>query len=191
MSNSQPAIELLTILARVLERRGDRWYLFGAQAVILWGAPRMSADVDVTVEVALEDALGFTADMQRAGFDLRVRNVEDFVAKTRVLPFLHRQTGMPLDVVLAGPGLEELFLQRVREVEIAQTTIPVISPEDLIVTKILAGRSKDIEDIRGILRERQKSLDLDLIRETLHLLEQALGQSDLLPVLDAELDRTR
>ncbi|MCP3958952.1 MAG: hypothetical protein GY719_13965 [bacterium] len=82
-------------------------------------------------------------------------------------------------------------MQRVRNVEIAQTTIPVISPEDLVVTKILAGRPKDLEDIRGILRERRESLDLDLIRETLHLLEQALGQSDLRPVLDAELDRTR
>ncbi len=72
----------------------------------------------------------------------------------------------------------------------AQTTIPVISPEDLVVTKILAGRPKDLEDVRGILRERRASLDLGLIRETLRLLEQALGQSDLCPVLDAELDRS-
>ncbi len=150
----------------------------------------MSADVDVTVEMAPEDAHGFVTAMEQEGFELRIQNVEDFVAKTRVLPFRHRATEMPLDVVLAGPGLEELFFQRAREVEMAQTTIPVISPEDLVVTKILAGRPKDLEDVRGILRERRASLDLGLIRETLRLLEQALGQSDLCPVLDAELDRS-
>jgi hypothetical protein len=188
--SQQPAIELLTSLADVLRRRGYRWYLFGAQAVILWGTPRMSADVDVTVEMALEDTPDFVAAMEHAGFDLRIQNVEEFVAETRVLPFLHRATEMPVDVVLAGPGLEELFFQRVREVYMAQTKIPVISPEDLVITKILAGRPKDREDVHGILRERRASLDVELIRETLVLLEQALGRSDLSPVLDAELDRS-
>src|SRR5690348_11762717 len=45
----QPAaLEVLSTLAPVLARWG-RWYLFGAQAVILYGVPRLSADVDVTL----------------------------------------------------------------------------------------------------------------------------------------------
>ncbi len=63
----------------------------------------------------------------------------------------------------------------------------VISPEDLIVTKILAGREKDIEDVRSVLRERISSLALALIRATLALLEEALGQSDLRPLFEHEL----
>jgi hypothetical protein len=48
----QPAaLELLTALAPILARWG-RWYLFGAQAVILYGVPRLSADVDVTLALA-------------------------------------------------------------------------------------------------------------------------------------------
>jgi hypothetical protein len=147
----------------------------------------MSADVDVTVEIEPEEADGFVALMEEAGFELRIRDVEEFVARTRVLPFLHLNTEIPLDVVLAGPGLEELFLDRAREVEVAGTKMPIISPEDLIVTKILAGRPKDIDDVRGILRERKSSLNLDLIRETLGLLDQALDRSDLSPLLEDEL----
>ncbi len=147
----------------------------------------MGADVDVTVEIEPEEADGFVALMEDAGFELRIRDVEEFVARTRVLPFLHLKTEIPLDVVLAGPGLEELFLDRAREVEVAGTKIPVISPEDLIVTKILAGRPKDIDDVRGILRERKSSLNLDLIEETLGLLDQALDRSDLSPLLEDEL----
>lgn len=35
-----------------------------------------------------------------------------FVERTRVLPMVHRGTAIPVDMVLAGPGLEELFLSR-------------------------------------------------------------------------------
>jgi hypothetical protein len=43
--------------------------------------------------------------------------------------------------------------------------------------------------VRGVLSERGTSLDLNQIRMTVALLEGALGQSDLMPVFDAELSR--
>src|SRR5436190_24013521 len=55
--------------------------------------------------------------------------------------------------------------------------------------KVLAGRLKDLEDVRTVLTERLNRLDVAYIRSTLGMLEQALGQSDLLPVLDAEIAR--
>jgi hypothetical protein len=64
--------------------------------------------------------------------------------------------------------------------------VPVITPEDLIATKILAGRPKDIEDIRGVIHQRRASLDIERIRTLLHFLESALSQSDLSPVFEKE-----
>ena len=69
----------------------------------------------------------------------------------------HSASGMPLGVVLAGPGLEEQFLDRVAAVQIGDFTVPVISPEDLVVTKVLAGREKDVGDIRGVLHARAEA----------------------------------
>jgi hypothetical protein len=103
-----------------------------------------------------------------------------FVRRTRVLPFIHRGTGMPLDVVLAGSGLEDEFLERARAAEIGGTTVPLIAPEDLVIAKVLAGRPKDIEDARNLWHVRGRELDADRIRATLQLLEEALSQSDLL-----------
>ena len=57
------------------------------------------------------------------------------------------------------------------------------------MTKLLAGRQKDIEDVRGVLSERGSTLNLSQIRMTLVLLEDALGLSGLMPVFDAELGR--
>ncbi len=180
---------LLAAAASVIEKWCDGWYLFGAQAVIVWGRPRLTADVDVTVRLRLEDTAGFCHDMQEAGFDLRVRDPEPFLARTRVLPFLHVPTQLPLDVVLAVSGIEDTFIERAVRIEIEGLSVPVTSPEDLIVMKVLAGRPKDLEDVRTVLTERLAKVDIAYIRSVLAILEQALGQNDLLPMLEAEIVR--
>jgi hypothetical protein len=183
--------DLIAALAEALAAAGARWYLFGAQAALIWGRPRLTADVDVTVRLDPEDPDALVRALGRHGFRLRVDPADDFVRRTRVLPFVFMPNGLPVDVVLAGPGIEELFLSRAVPVRLGSVTVPVISPEDLIVTKILAGRSKDVEDVRGILFERLPQLDLAVIRSTLGLLEAALSQTDLQPAFEAELARAQ
>ena len=187
-SASDPA-SLLRALAQALHTHGCRWYLFGAQAVTLWGRPRLTTDVDVTVEIASDGSAALVAALSAAGFRLSEAFSDEFVRSTRVLPLIHIDSTMPLDVVLAGPGLEEQFLDRVVAVQVGDFTVPVISPEDLVVTKVLAGREKDVGDIRGILHARADSLDVDYIRRTLRVIEEALGQSDLMPLFEAEWAR--
>jgi hypothetical protein len=182
------AVELLSDLAPVAARWG-RWYVFGAQAVIAYGVPRLSADVDVTVDLSPDDPEHFVRDMDAAGFDARVGDPE-FVRQTRVLPFVHRRTAMPLDVVLAGSGLEDEFLDRVQMVDVGGTRVPLIDPSDLVIAKVLAGRPKDLDDAAGIWRLHATKLDAIRIRQTLGLLEEALSQSDLRPAFDAIVTKT-
>lgn len=188
---SAPA-ELLRALAGVLADCGAAWYVFGAQAVLVWGRPRFTADIDVTVRLVPDEPERFVAAMAGAGFSIRFEAGDDFVRRTRVLPFVHEASGWPLDVVLAGPGLEERFLSRAVLVDLGDDLrVPVLCPEDLIVTKVLAGRPNDLEDIRGILRERRDRLDVTEVRQTLRDLEEALGVSDLLPVFEAEFAKAQ
>lgn len=91
---------------------------------------------------------------------------------------------MALDVVLAGPGLEELFLDGAEPVELGGVTVPMIRVEHLLVTKILAARPKDLDDAREILLGRGDEIDLAAVRGLLEELEAALGQGDLVPVLE-------
>jgi len=60
---------------------------------------------------------------------------------------------------------------------IAGRGIAVLSPENLVVTKLLAGRAKDLEDVRELLAVR--TLDHARIDRPLALLEQAVDQGDL------------
>jgi hypothetical protein len=181
--------KLLAEIAPVLDRWCDGWYLFGAQAVTLFGRPRFTNDVDLTIRLRTADPTGFCQDMKSSGFSLRTSDPEDFLRRTRVLPFLHVPTNVPVDVVLAGPGPEETFLQRAVIVGIEGVQVPVASPEDLVVMKILAARVKDQEDAQGILDERMDRLDLSYIKSTLSMLEEALSQSDLIPAFERALLR--
>ena len=117
---------------------------------------------------------------------------ESFAIETRIYPVIHQPTGWNFDLVLAGPGLEQRFLDEVRMFPMGRHEIPVIAPEYLVTLKVLAGRPKDLEDVRGMIRIA--ALDHDRVEDTLAELESMLDQSDLRPVyarLRAEHKPTR
>jgi len=174
--------EVLAALRRVLDGQGLSWFVFGAQAVAVRGAPRATQDIDVTVQVepmrlrALVEALGSEG--------LRHRypdTAEELIERGAVVPLSHA-SGMEVDLVLAGSGLEAIALGRASRVAIDGVEVPVAQATDLVVMKVLAGRGKDLDDLRSLLAGGE--VDLAEVRNILGQLEEALGQSDLLPVLE-------
>jgi hypothetical protein len=181
---SSPVAELLRDLSRAFAELDVSWYLFGAQAALLYGAARLTADVDVTVRLSERaGAEALVEQLEKHGFRLRAAS-PTFIQQTRVLPVVHEASGMPADIVLAGPGLEEIFLQRAVVHDIEGVAVPVASPEDLIVMKILAGRPKDVDDVVTILASQSDRFDAGIVRSVLQELESALGQSDLIPLFE-------
>jgi len=177
--SSPPIADLLAQLARAFARQGVRWFLFGAQAAILHGAARLTADVDVTVDLGARSSAELVSALAEAGFDLRVGDVAGFVETTQVLPFVHRASRIPVDVVLAGPGIEEQFFAGAEQRMVGEARVPVAAAEDLVAMKVLAGRPRDLDDVTAIIRARHGRLDLDRIHATLGLLESALDRRDL------------
>lgn len=140
----------------------------------------MTADVDVTVSIRRDQVPGLVRAMRGAGFEPRVDDVDTFVARARVIPFLHLRTMMPLDLVLAADEFEAQFLERARRVDVGGARVPMISPEDLIVTKIVAGRAHDLEDVQGVIDALGPKLDCKRIRALLSEIESVLEDADLL-----------
>lgn len=186
-----PVADFLADLARVLADLQVRWYLFGAQAALLYGAARLTADVDITLQMPRTVTTAQLADsLGQHGFRVRVSDPA-FIAHTRVVPIEHMASGLPADLVLGGPGLEEEFLARAIIREIEGVPVPVASAEDIVVMKILAGRGKDLEDVSAILRAQRGTIDMLRVRTVLEQLEEALGQSDLMPLLDQAAGRAQ
>ena len=99
-------------------------------------------------------APGNVGTILAAGFNLRVGD-PDFVRRTRVMPFMHTSTGMPVDVVLAGSGLEDEFLARARQTDVYGTMLPVIDLADLMPPGG-TGRRRPAADARGPQRRSRR-----------------------------------
>jgi hypothetical protein len=111
------------------------------------------------------------------GFELRVTDVDEFVARTRVIPAVHSRTSMPVDVVLGGPGLEQLFLDSAERLQLGGSTIPVATAEHLVVMKLLAGRPKDIDDATAIVRG--SCVVLAEVESLIDAIAEGLGEDDI------------
>lgn len=175
----------LVDLARAFEALGVQWYVFGAQAVIAAGVPRLTADIDVTVAVPSGGPMALLTALERSGLRLReVGDVATFIAETRVIPVVHVASNVPVDVVLAGPGPEEDMMERAQLRQVGPAQIPFVDLADLIALKILAGRDKDLEDVRLLIRASPPELSLDIARQRVAHLGALIDDSTLLTTFD-------
>ena len=87
--------------------------------------------------------------------------------------------------MLAGSGFEAAALNRATRVAIDGVEVPVARTTDLAVMKVLAGRGKDLDDLRSLLASGE--VDLAEARNLLGQFEEALAQFDLLPRLEEAL----
>jgi hypothetical protein len=186
-----PVADLLGDLAGAMDAQGIPWYVFGARAAILYGAARLTADVDVTISLSDPGSYpSLIATLTAHGFRLRTTDPE-FTARTRVIPLTHTPTGLPADLVLAGSGLEDRFFGRVTIHDLDGLRVPIASAEDIIIMKVLAGRAKDMDDVAAIAASQVGVLDARYIRQTLRELDEALTRDDLLTAFEEALARSR
>jgi len=181
---TSPLADLLSSLDNIFKQTSSKWYVFGPQAAIIHGASRLTADVDITIMYGESSVQTLVDILTDRGFEIRVEEPLRFVEQSRVLPVLHISSGMPVDIVFGGPGLEEQFLQRSVQFELDGLKVPVASGEDIITMKILSGREKDLSDATAIIAARHNELDVGQIKSTLAMLESALDRGDLLAMLN-------
>jgi len=98
---------------------------------------------------------------------------------------------MQLDVVRAGPGREQQMLTRVMMRKLGRTQIPFIDTNDLLVLKTLAGREKDLEDVRALLRGKSAEIEVEVVRSRLDELGALIDDSTLRELFDDQVRAVR
>ena len=171
--------EVLGDLSKALRDLRIPWYVFGAQALVLRGFPRATADLDVTVLLGATPTSRLVTALGRRGFKPGFVDA-GFIAATRVLPVVHKSTGFPVDIVLGGPGLEELFASASEKLRVGRLLVPVATATHLVVMKVLAGRPKDIEDAAALLAVQADQIDVKELNALTKDLSAALAEDDVL-----------
>jgi len=149
--------------------------LIGGQAVLVYGEPRLTKDIDVTLGVGpdrLDEILAVASELR---WQVLVERPAEFVQRTLVLPCQEPQTGIRVDLIFSFSPYERQALRRVRRVRVGDVEVRYASLEDVIIHKLVAGRPRDVEDVRALLL-KNKNVDQAYLRHWLAQFEQALGQ---------------
>jgi len=132
----------------------------------LYGEPRLTKDIDITLGIDTDRSEDMLACAGSLGLETLVENPADFIRSTMVLPVQERKTGIRVDFIFSCSPYERQAINRARQISLDGTALRFASPEDLLIHKIVAGRQKDLEDVKNILL-KNKSLDTAYIIEWL------------------------
>jgi hypothetical protein len=88
--------------------------------------------------------------------------------------------------VAKKPKVELPIAPRATVVQIAGTTVPLPSPEDLVIMKAVAHRERDLHDIDGLLATHP-DLDARRVRRWVRSFADALENPELYDDLDERL----
>jgi hypothetical protein len=177
--------EHLAKLAQALDRAKLAYMLIGGQAVLVHGEPRLTRDMDVTLATDT-DKLPLLLDLLAGlGWPPLPADPRAFVEQTLVLPCEDKVTGIKMDFIFGLSRYEQEAVSRAVIHYFQGVPVRFATAEDLIIHKVVAGRPRDLEDIRGVLA-RRPDLDLRLIRKVLGEFAQELG-SPLLETFEALL----
>ena len=165
--------KLLKSLAKALAAQQIPYMVMGGQAVLLYGEPRMTKDIDVTLGLGV-DGQNLIRNLA-AGLGLTPLADASFTSRTMVFPCVDEKSGIRVDFIFSWSAYEREALGRTRTVDLEGVPIRFASPEDLILQKVIAGRPRDEEDIRGVLA-KNPDCDRAYIRRWLREFTDSLGE---------------
>jgi hypothetical protein len=150
-------------LSEVFDERGIEYALLGGLATMLRGRPRFTQDVDILLSVPQVALPGLLDELIHRGFSLDTDTViREFVQ--------HHMTAFRFGVVRIDwlkpvlPLYAHALAAATSLPWTARHSLRVLAPEGLIITKMVAFRPQDQEDIRMLIAANAPLLDVELIR---------------------------
>src|SRR5258708_39283399 len=121
--------------------------VIGGIAAGLLGTPRVTHDVDVLVVIDEGAWSEFLEEARRFGLEARIPDALGFARTHRVLLMVHGPSGWEVDVTIGALDFERELIARSTTVTVGRVRVPVPTPEDLIILKVIPRRPNDLADI--------------------------------------------
>ena len=141
----------------VLERAAIPYAFMGGMVVPIWGIPRATYDIDVTLSADRVGITRFLAAAKERGFQVDPPFETGFLDRLSGMDKLRVEWWTPgsrrveVDVFLVTTEYQRAAFARRVQVRIDDRSVWVLGPADLILHKLVAGRPKDVADIQNIL----------------------------------------
>ena len=158
--------KLLEHIADELSSQNIPYMIIGGQAVLLYGEPRLTKDIDVTLGIGTEGLGKVQKSVHNLKFEILIPDPKDFVSETMVLPTLHQESGIRVDFIFSFSPYEQQAIQNAQRIKMGSQEVCFASLEDVIIHKIIAGRPRDLEDLKSIIL-KNPDFDLEYIKRWL------------------------
>lgn len=162
-------IDMLKSMVQTLERLNIPYLITGGMAVVIWGRPRFTADVDIVIELTQEnlprlaDALEDFCEMGMIDREA----MKDAMERGGEFNYIDADSDVKVDFwVVGNMPFDRERLRRSVKREAYGISMSFISPEDLLLSKLVwiqKGSYRSIDDVVSILQSQKESLDWDYI----------------------------
>ncbi|MCX5800021.1 MAG: nucleotidyl transferase AbiEii/AbiGii toxin family protein [Candidatus Eisenbacteria bacterium] len=149
--------------------------VIGGQAVLLYGEPRLTKDIDITLGMGTEGLKKLRGVTRKLGLRTLVDNPAEFVSKTMVLPVMYDKTGIRVNFIFSFSLYEKQAIERAVDVTFGRSVVKFAALEDVVIHKIIAGRARDLEDVKCILLKNRR-YDKGYIRKWLGEFDESLKE---------------
>ena len=160
--------DTLYSLIELLDKLSIPYAVMGGIAVRAYGVPRPTYDVDLTIVVDRARLPEMFMRLREIGYAIPEPYERGWVDELKGLPLLKlrryiRDESLDVDLFLAERAFLNEVMQRRSKAEAEGRSVWLVSPEDLVLLKLLAGRPRDIGDATDVLF-MQGQLDLQYMR---------------------------
>ena len=163
--------------------------IIGGIAASILGRPRLTRDVDVLILLEEKRWQTFLSAGRRFGFVPRLDDAVGFARRSRVFLVRHKPSDVDVDISLAGLPFEEESIAEVRWTKVGTLSLPLPTPENLIIMKAIAHRPQDMADVKALLDAHPK-LNLRKVRQWVKEFSRALDASDIIDDLESLIRRS-
>jgi hypothetical protein len=124
------------------------------QAVLLYGEPRLTRDIDIALGIGVNELNKIKKIVSIIGLKILVK--KEFVERNMVFPTIEEKSGIRVDFIFSFSPYERQAIERGIDIKLGRTLVRFASLEDVVIHKVIAGRARDMEDIKSILLKNPK-----------------------------------
>jgi hypothetical protein len=160
--------QALQDFVRVFNTLRIPYVVMGGLAVRAYGVPRPTYDVDVMLAIDGDELPSLYSAVEEAGYTVPASYRTGWVDRVGGMPLvkfrIYRPNGsIDVDVFIVETDYQREIMKRRRLADLELGKTWVISPEDIVLLKLIAGRYRDLGDIEDI-RTMEGELDVDYLR---------------------------
>jgi hypothetical protein len=163
--------QLINTVSRHLREKSIPHAVVGGVAVAIWGRPRATEDIDMIVDLGEEQLAPLHEYLKEHGIKMNADKAQKAVKAGHPFPLYDNWSIHWVDVRPPVRPIDRMTLERATIVEIGGEKVPVATPEDTLLGKLIAGGPQDLLDAKSILLRRADTLDIPYLENRVRELD--------------------